>query len=653
MSGPLAPLVWAVLIVLPGAWAAFGLPLRELGLGSRLLLSVALTPAVVFAQYYALRFLGASFEQAAFALPLVNLPAALLVLRAARRAGPVPRGLVGPSLLLVAVVAGFLWIPERLQPEAWLVQGHSWMHTDTVYALADGAWAPEETLLAGLRAAYPWAGHVVPAVLGHVSDAPPIAIYVQQNVVWVLVLAGLCGALAGELGATYRGRAAAALALLLGFNLVGYFLWLGVGFEVSRLPWAGDWRYTPPLWAFRFFNQLAFAMCALAGATLLLLRAARPGSARSRELVLLGLLAVALGWVYPILYPALAALVGGQLVALALAHRRARGDGHLAHAVRLALVFVAASVPVVVLMQVTTADRAEGVLTLAGGRRMLEKAVAVLVSASAFAPFVLVGLRRCAGERRSQATCLLLGAAGCAVLYVVPDIPHWRMEYKFMFALALCLAPLVGLGAEAVGARLGRLRPAVAVAALLLLAVPLWNKSARALRTASTNYPALDVSSFSVRLQPGQPAAAAYAAVRDGTPADTVVLLDAAPLHAPPLLRRSLFAPPDTGQRLGFSMEYGTFLRLVRGYDEARIVAREQARTALFAPGSSDEARAAALGRALALGRPVAVVLEEARHAALDAWLARRAGAGAGALHRSEGLAVWLVRPEASARSGA
>ena len=68
-----AYLIALVLLILPGAWLAFGLPLQPISFAARLAIAGALSPLTVGLQFYALRFVGASFEATASILLVLNL----------------------------------------------------------------------------------------------------------------------------------------------------------------------------------------------------------------------------------------------------------------------------------------------------------------------------------------------------------------------------------------------------------------------------------------------------------------------------------------------------------------------------------------------------------------------------------------------------
>jgi hypothetical protein len=68
-----------LLLVLPGAWVAFGLRLDNLTWTLRLALALTLSPLVLPTQLLLLKFLGLSFARASWIALILNLPVALLI----------------------------------------------------------------------------------------------------------------------------------------------------------------------------------------------------------------------------------------------------------------------------------------------------------------------------------------------------------------------------------------------------------------------------------------------------------------------------------------------------------------------------------------------------------------------------------------------
>ena len=99
-----------ILVLLPGNWVTFGGRLDGFGFWPRLAVGVLLSPAVVFLQFYLLRWLHVPFEHIALILPLLNLPVVWVMWRR-----EVPAALPGGYTLLawvftLALPAAYLWL---------------------------------------------------------------------------------------------------------------------------------------------------------------------------------------------------------------------------------------------------------------------------------------------------------------------------------------------------------------------------------------------------------------------------------------------------------------------------------------------------------------------------------------------------------------
>ncbi len=97
---------FVILVLAPGAWLSFGLPLREAAVLPRVAWAVALSPLVLFAQFHLLSPLGLSFPAATGTLVLINAPALLLTARHLRSADRIEvRALLGWMAVLAVPVA--------------------------------------------------------------------------------------------------------------------------------------------------------------------------------------------------------------------------------------------------------------------------------------------------------------------------------------------------------------------------------------------------------------------------------------------------------------------------------------------------------------------------------------------------------------------
>jgi hypothetical protein len=251
-------------------------------------------------------------------------------------------------------------------------------------------------------------------------------------------------------------------------------------------------------------------------------------------------------------------------------------------------------------------------------------------------------LWRWRGALPRPARVLAAGALASAGLYLVLELTAPKGEYKFMFTLGLCLAPLAGVALEPLLARAGRAWPVALFGATLVLALPFVQKLHRTWGMPRKPLAQVDARAFELRLAPSEPLAGACEALRHGTSPDTVLVVDDPRLELTALTGRALYAPERHDEMApGVMIRIADLLSYVRGYSGAVIHRRRDARDGLF--HGSDAVRPAALQRVLELERPAAILIDLERHRALAEWL-RRSSSGV-ELHRGGGWLVWLVRP--------
>ncbi len=612
-------LIFAALAVLPGAWVVFPLRLDGAGLWTRVWLAMALSPFVVAVEFAIGRLLGVPFESLAVALAVANLPALLFVVRAPRTARTTSvreRSAAVGALVVVAVVTAVALLPRVLATEDRALSGHAWMHADTIDRLVAGDVVPEETMLAGVRQAYPSTGHVFQALVSHAADRPPASHYIWTNVAWLVAIAGLMIALAREAGGGPIAGAGAILALFYAVNVVGYVPMKLVGGASTIF---GDPRYTPWLLKYPFFNQMPFAFALLAAIAWQLVRA-RPHA------VLLAVSLVALGTIYPLLIAPALVLCGLRwLVDRGVALAGATVIG--AVATWLALTFV-------------LRDRGPGAMRIADAAFATTK---LLTGVVVTLPLIVGVIAWWSPARERRARILVAGGAAAVALYGVLDLPYWRNEYKFVFAAAIAWAPLAGVGIERLVRAAGR-RGAFVFAGLAIVgAAPLVHKTYGSPHWGAPpdRRFALDTSSFGLRLAGSHPLAAACERVRGETPRDAILVTRDDSLHWPTLTGRALYVPPPSHEPLppaltaadattppfgsghpGLNLDADYLVRRVRGYDAALIDERRANVRALF--GADDAARGTALDAITrAVERPVVVLASPERDGALLAWLAR------------------------------
>ena len=628
------------LAVLPGAWITFGLPLMAASGWARLWTGCALSPLIAVLEFYALRLAGFPFGAVAVALVALNAPAAWLIARHPARPRLPPPGVAALWVALHLVPIGLLLVPAWLQPLHRLYWVHSWVHTGTIYLIANGQLTPEESHLAGVGLAYPFGAHVYQAVVSYLLGSAPVASYLWTNAGAVVVISGLVAAAVGDLGGGLRAKMSALVLLWFAVGALGLVLRqvLPAGLESRQSLW-GDPRYTPWLWKFRWMEHVVFGLAAFAALPYWVLRAASRSGARA-EAVLVLLLLCAVALLYPILYVAAFGLVAGGgawLIAAKMRERRAEAAGP---AIALTAALALSGVVALVFFRFLTAERAVGAGGFSGPGDSLRKLVELIVAPLPLSACALWLVAKWRGALPRPARVLAAGALVSASLYLVLELTAPKGEYKFMFTLGLCLAPLAGIALEPFLARAGRAWPAALLGASLVLALPFVQKLQRTWGTPREPLAQVDAGAFQLRLGPSEPLAGACEAVLRGTSPDTLLVVDDPRLELTALTGRALYAPERHDEMApGVMIRIAAMLSYVRGYSGAVIQRRRDARDALFY--GSDAARPAALQRALELGRPAAILIDLERHRALLDWL-RRAARGV-ELYRGDGWLVWLV----------
>jgi hypothetical protein len=642
-------LVAGGLLVLPGAWIAFARPLERVSRPVLLATACALSPLVVYGEFYALRLSGVGFAATAWTIAVANLFA---LERVRRRWSPAPRQPEGSAFPVVAAHAApfaLIALPALLQPDhrAWLA--HSWLQSAPVYFLAAGQLAPEESELAGVVACYPWTGHVHQGLISFVADAPPATSYLWTNLAWLAVVSAFVVAFVRRLGGGTSAKVAALIALWFGVNALGYLLRQATELEPQGpVTTFGDPRYTPWLWKFRFFQQTTMGLGTSAALAYWLARAWRPDRRTAAEWTVLASLMLALGFAYPILVPPIAGLIAAVAVlALAPAVRRRLGVGPRRAGAVLGLLAACGAAAYANFAWVTSDRVAELGRASPWGYALRKGFEALVVTSVLLVPAAAV-LRRALPRSRLDAAVLGLLALSSLALYAGCDLQGGRIEYKFMYVAALALAPLAGVGLESWLRRIRPVVPSLAVASVLVLATPFVRRVSLAWHTPDGPLPRLDLGGFRLALDAAEPLAPACEALRESTPPDTVVLADSTDVDLPALVARPMYAPSIDGARIhpGVALTMPYLLGTVRGYDPALIEERRRERDALF--GASDADRGAALSAALELGRPVAILVDRQRNGALAAWLASLGSASR--ILQSTDYEVWLVRstPEAA-----
>jgi hypothetical protein len=612
----------AVLFVLPGMWIACGLRLDRTPFWQRLALGMVMSPVVVYAQFLLLRWVGVSFAATSVVLAVVNLPSLVLVvsrLRSVRFGG---WRLAIASLGVVSVPLALLAI--RLA-DAQLVAyaGHNWMHGDIAYGIASGGLRPEEASLAGIKLSYPWAGHVHQAVVSYLLDVPPVVAYRWANAIWLLCIFGFASGVVASLGGNKVSKLTVSLWLALGANYVGYILNRTLPPTIVRTyPVWGDERFTPFLRKFFGFNQMPLALALFAGVVYFGTRLSVTAATRATVVSLFVLLA-GLGVVYPILFPAGAAVLAGTLIAV-WAFPAAEGSAVDARKQTLVLLGVLGAAALVTFAHVAviTTDRASGQLFTISTMWLLKvKTVEMVIVLVLPLLGLAVVLPRIWRDRRRVVSVLVLTSVACVCAYVLLHLWCCDNEYKFVYPVMICLAPFPAIALEPILDRLGRFQAiAVAVLAAVLVAPALH----KVISAEPRDPPLLaDLSAFEMRLQPGSAWAAVVDSIRENTPESTIVVAEDPPVHLPTVTGRAAYVPVVDTMLRGVGFPADRMLVEAKGYD-LRIIEERRTTVLTMLHGTDEIQRRSALEKMFDLDRPLAFILQVPDDAGTRSWLDSR-----------------------------
>jgi len=632
-----------ILNILPGAWITFGLPLRQFAFSCRLLTGVLLSPLVVGLEFYAVRLLGASFEQTSIVLVFLNLPALYLIWRHGKRI-TVPERRTWLAWSLVILISAICLLPVFLQPGTRMYVGHNWVYSEPVYAFAKGELLPEDPDLAGTKMMYPiWGGLIHQAILSYLLDSPPMFNYIWTNLVYLVVVFGFSIGLIEEFGGGWLAKLSSGVWLFLGANSAGYALEVLLPKQLTEAVriW-GDGRYTPWVLKFMDFNTMPVILGIFVALAYLLIRHS-PERFTKDFLFVLFLLVSCVGIFYPILYPPVCAILGAKAIAVLLERREVHGENRYRPIAALATVLLLSAAVVFAHYLFLTQGRATSKMVLISEVLALSrKTVEFLVVTSPLLAGLAIAFPKYWKERR--AACIVLGLAALAsfVLTVMFNLPFWDNEYKFVFTAAICMAPFSGLAMEHLVRKWGPVRgfPIVALALLLLFGVAV-HRMLFLDWTGGRTHPLTDVRNFYIRLDPSDRFSGIFEALRLKTPLNTIVTIQKVKWHPPTFTNRSLYMQYERMSFPGVNQGRDTLLARVRGNGEKIVKERQQTLVDLY-ESPDDARRAQSVSRLLELRRPIAIVLDT-RHAALLEWL--KASTRGTAVYEGNGMTLWLIQP--------
>lgn len=620
------------LLISPGAWLAFGLPLRELPLLSRVALSGILSPVVVVLEFYVFRLGGLSFSATVWWLLALNAGSLLLVSREWGRnrhrweGGNSWSFNVAVFVFLVACVS----VPWFFDHGLRIFNFHVWVHASIVNQFAMGRLVPEEPELAGVRLAYPWLGHLYWSVLSGVTNWPHTRVYVVTDFVFLgwtcIAVMQSCNAL----GAPPAARRQALIWLTLGTNVLGFWVMKATGW----LP--GDIRYTPWLRKFMISELSAFVIAMLAALIMVGLVALR--TRRPPWLAMVSVVTASIGLFYVILLPAALSFSGMLLVLLWLDPRLGEARSRRTAAAWLAVGLFLAATGSATYYRFVTASRSSPPVALSSPEAMISKLATGLI---AIAPFLLaiafIPRRR---WRQPEITALLGAAAFCFVARPAIQLGAFT-EYKFMFPTMLFLVPVAALVGERWTSKRMSSEWLVLASALTLLPT-VTARTYDWILDVLRRHPQVHETGTSLVLDGRAPDAAWISAVRAGTPADTVIAIGRAEFLLPVLTERSLLAPPEPGTTVvpGYWEESRVNLVDIRGYPAGLVDRRTGLLKELFAREVGNPSDV--LARVTALNRPVAIVYAPDDDRAFLAWL-RQEHHGRELFQDAGGFVVWLI----------
>lgn len=639
------------LTLLPGAWIALARARGALSITARLALAVTLSPAVVAAEYCAVRAVGVGFVRSAPLIALVNLPAALLIGRAVWTSkGRLAWHRLGAGFVVFACVAASVAIPWIGDRSFLMYSWHGLMHSDICQAIARGGLIPDEPELAGIRLAYPWFGHIYWALLSATLDIPPTALYPVTNLLWLLATGVLCSALASELGASFTMALAAPVLLALGTNAVGLAGWSVMLSNASGQWWAilGDLRYAPFASKFVTFEIMTFGIALFVAQALLSVVALRHRDAEA--LLLASITVLANAALYPSLLPAALLMLAALLAIWGIDwHRQttAAAANQIWLAAGLGLLALVGSLG---LTHLFTLSRVSAPLELSSPRAAAKKLVAATIALAPFAPLLWVAWRGESAAQRRPLCLLLLAAAGALALNIGVRIGDGLNEYKFFMCAGICIGPLACLGAERSCLQTNASQRATLVALLVLLA-PVMVGYARFRTPKSTAAaPVADTGSFQLSLTRDSPHDAWTRTVREQTPAETVLVVYKPEFHVTSFTGRALFVPsePDAprSEHQGYNMRGEFHMVLLRGYDALEFAHRRATLEQVYAAEPTRPARQI-LSALMALHRPVAVLVEPRRGQPFLRWL-REQRIGRELLNDTHGRVVYFIPANAN-----
>jgi hypothetical protein len=637
------PLGCFLLMFTPGAWFTFAFTLPGVQFWARLFTGAMLSPLILCAEFYPLRLAGMSFGTTAIVLVFLNFPVLYFVWKRRGRWASLGAGdwLVGVAAVVIPIAC---MIPILTSMEARIFSPHSWYHADLIYEFARGNLVIESPTLAGLRLPYPvWTPLVASTVKSFLLDSPPVRTYVWGNLLELIAVSAFAAGIAGQVGGGKLAQFTAGIWLLLGTNPIGYILIKVAPSGMAHQLW-GDWRYTPWVSKFGLLSPMTLALGMFMALIYFLIPS---GPLTNGHFLVIGLLLSGVGLVYPLLFPPACGLIVARAIAPLIGQLKRQWSYRewLAWA-GLALIAVLLTYGEIKFM--TSARQvSSGMVLLSAPASAARKAIASLIATSLLLAGLAFTFRERWKDKPAATAFLVCGALFSYVLYAVFFIPYYENEYKFVFSVAMCLAPFPAIAAEKIWRQWPRVYAVPLIGGMTILLAGCfahftyvtWPSPWLWQHARFEKNPQVDLSHF--RLKLNQPAAwgGICEAVWHETPPNSVLLLDDNAVYYPAFMDRSLFVSASSRLYPGVNLLPDEIDGDLRGYGHD-IIKERRAILADFFAASDDARRDQAFDAVHALHRPVAIVTEP-RHAALIEWLGHRKDASR--LDMQDGLSLWLM----------
>jgi hypothetical protein len=644
-SSWLGGVAYLVLLFAPGAWITFLVPMGDTPFWGRLFTGAMLSPLIVGVEFYIIRFLGIPFGSTAWVLVVLNLPAIYLIWKRRVTAAPISGGtwLVGAAAALIPLA--FL-LPLLMHPEERIFAPHGWYHADAAYMFARGDFVLEDPTLAGMRMPYPiWSPLMFNAVLSFLVNSPPVMSYIWSDLVCLVAVCSFAAGIAKELGGGKIAQFSSGMWLIAGTTPIPIIL-------VALVPGASryccDTRFTSN-WVVKFqlFGPMAVALGMLMAVIYLLVRAAPTTNGLLFVICLLG---TGIGLLYPLLFPPACGLIVARALAPLADRLKSPVSALYKEWSKWIGILLVASLLTFVEIRFLTAGRltTESPLSFSTIHSAVIKTIAALIVTSLALAGTLFAFRVCWKFNRNATVTIAGGALASYFLYIVFHIPYYDNEYKFIFAVTMCLFPFPVIAVERIWREWPGYAALPALASLVLLVAGM--SAVHAYRNWPAPWavydpgdnerdPRVNTAGFYLQLDPAEPWSGVCDAAFRMTPARTVLVLNNGRFYYPGLTARSLYVSAENKSYRGINIYADTLDGDLRGYGKKILAQRRATMTEIF---DADDAgiRERAIDTVLSLNRPVAIVVEP-QHKALLAWLEHRKTASR--LFAQNGLSLWLI----------